>query len=85
MFLRRLASDGPSFMSRQKRPVFARGRGRLHPYLQQGSVKVTVVSQTERSYPHASLDWRLIGEESISAVAGLRLVTATAITPLALL
>jgi hypothetical protein len=39
----------------------------------------------ERSYPHASLDWRLIGEESITAAAGLRLVTATAITPLALL
>lgn len=50
-------------------------------YLQEGRVKVTVVSQTGKEATITLLSaGDFVGEESLAAVSGLRLATATAIT-----
>jgi CRP-like cAMP-binding protein len=51
-------------------------------YLQKGRAKVTVVSRTGKEATITLLSGGdFVGEESLSAPAGLRLTTATAITP----
>jgi CRP/FNR family cyclic AMP-dependent transcriptional regulator len=49
-------------------------------YLQRGRAKLTVVShKRQRGHHHASLRGDFVGEESLAAVPGLRLATATAV------
>jgi CRP/FNR family cyclic AMP-dependent transcriptional regulator len=51
-------------------------------YLQKGRAKVTVVSQVGKEATITLLGPRdFVGEEALAAVPGLRLVSATAITP----
>jgi CRP/FNR family transcriptional regulator, cyclic AMP receptor protein len=55
-------------------------------YLQEGRAKLTVVSKSGKEATITLLSvGDFVGEESIAAVAGLRLATATAITPCAAL
>ena len=50
-------------------------------YLQDGKVKITVLSQTGKEATIAILsEGEFVGEESLTAIHGLRLATATAIT-----
>lgn len=67
---------------RPKQALFTQGSGAESVfYLQKGRAKLTVVSRNGKEATLALLaPGDFIGEESIAAVAGLRLATATAIT-----
>ena len=49
-------------------------------YLQKGRAKLTVVShERQRGYHHVLSAGEFVGEESLAAIVGLRLATATAV------
>ncbi|MGC2497462.1 MAG: Crp/Fnr family transcriptional regulator [Acidobacteriaceae bacterium] len=65
-----------------KADLFCPGNSRrLHLHLQKGRAKLTVVSKTGKEATITLLSTGdFVGEESLTAVAGLRMATATAIT-----
>jgi len=65
-----------------KEAFFRREIPRLRIYLQKGRAKVTVVSPAGKEATITLLSaGDFVGEEALAAIAGLRLATATAITP----
>lgn len=92
--LEKLAFDAAAFMTSAglgrriihvapKQPFFSQGDpADCIFYLQKGSAKVTVVSQTGKEATITLLAaGEFVGEEALASVAGLRLSTATATTP----
>jgi CRP/FNR family cyclic AMP-dependent transcriptional regulator len=68
---------------KQKQPLFSQGDPADSIfYLQKGRASVTVVSKSGKEATIALISaGEFVGEESIAGTAGLRLATATAITP----